>query len=176
VVKFKRYRRYDLDEVAKMMEVDLATVRRWVEHGLLPTIEIGSRHLVRGADLFLLGKVSEPDEGVEIDLDESNFNVQGNDNDNLARQYVYLVNCSREKVDMSGWHLQDRTGVTYDFPAFVLGAGSAVRVRTGEGTDSKSDLYWNRGASVWRNEGDVVRLYDRLWNLVDEKSYGESAH
>jgi hypothetical protein len=175
VVKFKRYRRYDLEEVAEMMDVDLATVRRWVEHGLLPTIEIGSRHLVRGADLFLLGKVSEPEEGVEVDLEQSQFNVKGNDNENLARQYVSIVNRGADEVDMSGWHVQDRTGVTYDFPRFVLPAGALVRVRTGEGRDSESDLYWNRGASVWRNEGDIVRLYDRLWNLVDEKSYGESA-
>jgi len=175
VVKFKRYRRYDLEEVAQLMDVDLATVRRWVEHGLLPTIDIGSRHLVRGADLFLLGKVSEPDEGVEVDLEQSNVNVAGNDNDNLTRQYVCLVNRGQEEVDMSGWHLQDRTGATYDFPPFALPAGAAVRVRTGEGSDTESELYWNRGASVWRNEGDIVRLYDRLWNLVDEKSYGESA-
>jgi hypothetical protein len=175
MAKFKRYRRYDLDEVAQIMDVDLATVRRWVEHGLLPTIEIGTRHLVRGADLFLLGKVSEPDVGVEIDLEQSQFNVEGNDNDNLARQFVVVVNRSGEKVDMSGWHLQDRTGVTFDFPSFVLRAGASVRVRTGQGTDSESDLHWGRGASVWRNEGDIVRLYDRLWNLVDEKSYGESA-
>jgi hypothetical protein len=175
MVKFKRYRRYDLEEVAQMMDVDLATVRRWVKHGLLPTIEIGSRHLVRGADLFLLGTVSEPEEGVQVDLEQSQFNVEGNDNENLARQYVCLVNHSQEAVDMSGWHLQDRIGVTYDFPRFVLPAGAAMRVRTGEGSDSESDLYWNRGASVWRNEGDIVRLYDRLWNLVDEKSYGELA-
>jgi len=175
VVKFKRYRRYDLDEVAQLLDVDLATVRRWVEHGLLPTIEIGTRHLVRGADLFLLGKVSEPEESVEIDLEGSQFNVAGNDNDNLSRQYVCIVNHSKSQVDMSGWHLQDRTGVTYDFPKFVLKAGATVRVRTGAGQDSETDLYWKRGASVWRNEGDIVRLYDRLWNLVDEKGYGESA-
>jgi hypothetical protein len=174
MVKFKRYRRYDLEEVAQMMDVDLATVRRWVEHGLLPTIEIGTRHLVRGADLFLLGKVGEPEERVEVDLGQSQFNVAGNDNENLAQQYVCIVNRSQEDADMSGWHLQDRTGVTFDFPPFVLPAGAVVRVRTGEGTDSESDLYWDRGASVWRNEGDIVRLYDRLWNLVDEKSYGES--
>jgi hypothetical protein len=28
---------------------------------------------------------------------------------------------------------------------------------------------------VWRNEGDVVTLFDRLWNLVDQQSYGEQA-
>lgn len=173
MVEFKRYRRYDLEEVAQLMEVDLATVRRWVEHGLLPTIEIGSRHLVRGADLFLLGKVSAPEEGVAVDLERSQFFVQGGDN--LAGQYVCIVNHSHEQVDLSGWHLQDRTGATYDFPPFVLPAGALVRVRTGEGTNSESDLYWGRGASVWRNEGDIVRLYDRLWNLIDEQSYGESA-
>jgi hypothetical protein len=173
VVKIERYKRYDLHEVAQMMGVDLATVRRWVEHGMLPTLEIGSRHLVRGADLFLLGLVKEPSDQVKVNLEDSQFDTAGDES--LREQYVCIENRGSSTVDMTSWHLQDRTGATYDFPTFTLQPGARVRLHTGAGKDTQDDLYWGRGSSVWRNEGDVVTLFDRLWNLVDQQSYGEQA-
>jgi excisionase family DNA binding protein len=175
VIEFKRYKRYDLREVAQMLEVEPDTVARWIEHGMLPALRVGSRYLVRGADLFLLGEVSKPKASVEIDLDRSQFNAPGNDNENLRQQYVYIQNQGPSPVDMMGWHLQDRTGATYTFPHFTLHPEGSVRVRTGEGTDTDTDLYWGLRSSVWCNQGDTVSLFDRLWNLVDQKSYGESA-
>lgn len=175
VIEFKRYKRYDLREVAHMLEVELETVARWIEHGMLPALRVGSRYLVRGADLFLLGVVSKPKASVEIDLDRSQFNAPGNDNENLRQQYVCIQNQDPSPVDMTGWHLQDRTGATYTFPHFTLQPERIVRVRTGEGTDTDTELYWGLRSSVWCNKGDIVSLFDRLWNLVDQKSYGESA-
>jgi excisionase family DNA binding protein len=175
VAEVKRYKRYDLQEVAQILGVDLATVRRWVEHGMLPTLQIGERHLVKGADLFLVGLITEPSEQVRIDLEGSQFNAPGNDNENLRQQYVCFVNKGSSAVDMSSWHVQDRTGATYDFPSFTLQPGATVCLRTGKGSNSETDLYWGRGSSVWRNEGDTVSLFDRLWNVVDRKAYGEDA-
>jgi excisionase family DNA binding protein len=173
VVKIERYRRYDLDEVAQIMGVELGTVRRWVEHGMLPTLEIGSRHLVRGADLFLLGLVKDPSDQVKVNLEASQFDSTGNES--LREQYVCIKNRGSTAVDMTGWHLQDRTGATYDFPPFTLPPGARLLLHTGKGTDTGTDLYWGRGSSVWRNEGDVVTLFDRLWNLVDQQSYGQES-
>jgi hypothetical protein len=173
VIKVVRYKRYDLQEVAQIMDVDLNTVRRWVEHGMLPTLEIAGQHLVRGADLFLLGLVKEPSDQVKIDLEGSRFDTASDEN--LSEQYVIVHNHGSTEVDMTGWHLQDRTGATYDFPRFALTGGASVLLHTGEGQDTESDLYWGRGSSVWRNEGDVVTLFDRHWNLVDQQGYGQEA-
>lgn len=175
MIEFKRYKRYDLREVAHMLEVETDTVVRWIEHGMLPALQVGSRYLVRGADLFLLGEVGKPQAGVKIDLARSQFNAPGNDNKNLHQQYVYIQNQGPSAVDMTGWHLQDRTGATYTFPHFTLQPERIVRVHTGEGTDTDTDLCWGLRSSVWCNKGDIVSLFDRMWNLVDQKSYGEPA-
>jgi hypothetical protein len=169
--KVTRYKRYDLREVAEIKGVDLNTVRRWIDEGLLPAITIGSRQLVRGADLFLVGKIADHDGQVEVVLEGSQLNAPGNDNDNLNQQYICLRNRTGSTVLLSGWHLQDAKGAKYTFPSFELAPGAAVRVHTGRGKDAESDLYWGRGSSVWCNEGDTVSLYDRLWGLVDQKEY-----
>ncbi len=46
-----------------------------------------------------------------------------------------------------------------------------MRLRSGAGTDTASDLYWGRGQAVWNNGGDTVYLYDAAWGLVDEHTY-----
>ncbi len=56
-----------------------------------------------------------------------------------------------------------------------MGPGLAVRLHTGVGTNSGTDLYWGRKAPVWDNPGDRARLYDRYKNLVDERQAGPLA-
>ncbi len=165
------YRRYDLREVAEIKGVSLKTVRRWVEEGLLPAINVGSQQLVRGADLFLVGKVADHGGHVVVDLGSSQLNAPGNDNDNLNQQFICLQNHTRMPVVLSGWHLQDAKGATYTFPHVELPVDGCVRVHTGSGRDTATDLYWGRRSSVWCNEGDTISLYDRLWGVVDRKLY-----
>jgi len=72
---------------------------------------------------------------------------------------------------MSGWHVQDEVDTTYTFPAFTLLARAHVRLHTGSGTNTATDLYWARGRAVWNNTGDTVYLYNSAWVLVDSYSY-----
>ena len=45
--------------------------------------------------------------------------------------------------------MENGDGDTYSFPSgFTLSAGSSVRVHTGDGTDTTTDLYWGRGSGV----------------------------
>ena len=173
-VKIESYKRYDLEEVATIKGVDLETVRRWIEHGMLPALKIGSRYLVRGADLFLVGPVRTQGGQVAVVLENSQLNAPGNDNENLNQQYICLQNRAETPVNMSGWLLRDAKGATYTFPSFELQPGTCVLVHTGNGTDTDTDLYWGRGSSVWCNEGDTVSLYDRLWGLIDQDVYEPS--
>ena len=74
--------------------------------------------------------------------------------------------------DFSGWTLEDLAGTLYAFPAgFTLDCGSSVKVHAGTGTDTATDLYWNRGSAVWNNGGDKAILKDG-GALVDEYRYG----
>jgi len=171
--EFEGHKMYDLREVAEMLDVELQTVHRWIDHEMVPALDIGGRYLMRGLDLFMLGEVSEPPEQVQVDIARSQFRVSGRAKENLRKQYVCIENEGPGPVDMSGWHVQNRRGTAYDFGYFTLKPGEAVRLRTGEGRDTEKDVHWGLSSSAWRKKGDVVSLFDRLWNLVDQKAYGD---
>jgi hypothetical protein len=101
----------------------------------------------------------------------SQWDAPGNDNDNLNEEYVCLENRGASAADMTGWHIRDAANYTYTFPAFTLAAGAPVRLHSGSGTDTATELYWGRGQAVWNNGGDTVYLYDAGWALVDQYTY-----
>jgi hypothetical protein len=55
--------------------------------------------------------------------------------------------------------------------SFILEPQQLVRVNTGAGENTSSDLYWNRGRAVWRDTGDTAYLRDGDGEVVDRKSY-----
>ncbi len=59
---------------------------------------------------------------------------------------------------------------TYTFPKFTLVAGSSVKVHTGIGNDTFTDLYWNRASAIWNNDGDTAILTNSADIVVDEKT------
>lgn len=75
-------------------------------------------------------------------------------------------------VDVTSWHVMDAVKHRYVFPEFRLVPGASVKVHTGRGADSATNLYWGRRGVVWNNKGDTVYLYDSAGNLIDEYSYG----
>jgi Flp pilus assembly pilin Flp len=84
---------------------------------------------------------------------------------------------SRESyaVDMTGWTVADSVEHSYTFPPLHVQPGASVRLHTGRGADSESDLYWGRGGGIWNDKGDTVYLRDAAGVLVDEYSYGRLA-
>jgi endonuclease YncB( thermonuclease family) len=91
--------------------------------------------------------------------------------DTLNDEYVDVTNDGSSKLDMSGWTLEDEAGYTYTFPdSFTLDAGATVRVHTGDGTDTSTDLYWGRGSGVWNDDGDTAYVYDDNTRLAAKKS------
>jgi len=84
------------------------------------------------------------------------FNAPGNDNvmPALNGEYVQLRNGCGWRVPLTGYRVRDY-GVahTYRFPsAFGLGAYASVRLHSGTGTNSATNLYWGRtSGEVWNN-------------------------
>jgi hypothetical protein len=91
----------------------------------------------------------------------------------LNEEYVELRNDTAQPMDLSHWQLRDRTGRhRYEFPiATIVPPGAVIRVRSGRGTDTETDLYWNRAAPVWNNEGDVAELVDAADTRIHAKKY-----
>ncbi|GGR87505.1 hypothetical protein GCM10010269_28340 [Streptomyces humidus] len=94
----------------------------------------------------------------------------------LNREWVELTNTTRHVVNLDGWTLSDERGETYTFRHYRLAPRATVRVHTGEGRDTRSDLFQDRHREVWDNYSDTATLRnDRRW-VVDVESWGHGRH
>jgi hypothetical protein len=84
----------------------------------------------------------------------------------LADEAVLIVN-GGQAVRMEGWTLTDAQDNAYSFPNLFLGTGGSVRVHTGDGSNSATDLYWGLDAPVWGEPGDVATLRDESGLVID---------
>jgi hypothetical protein len=90
---------------------------------------------------------------------------------NPLDEYVLLQNFSSVPQVLTGWTLRDLAGKTFIFPFFTLPIDGVVRVWTGKGTNTATDLYWGSGVAIWNNGGDTAYLRDAAGNSVAEYSY-----
>jgi len=108
---------------------------------------------------------------VIIDPDCSQFDVPGDDNQNLNEEYVCFTNQSDRPVDMTGWSVNKRPNRWYTFPEFILRPEASVCLHTGKEVDTDTDLYWDSNRAIWRSIHDTVYLYDADGKLMDEYSW-----
>jgi hypothetical protein len=125
-----------------------------------------SGSLIALAVLFIGAALVQGADESSIAITSVNFAAPSPEKDNLGEEWVEITNQGSSEVSLTDWTLEDAQNHSYTFPDFGLAAGAAVKVRTGEGTDSATDLFWNRSSSVWNNDGDVATLMDASGNIV----------
>ncbi|MGH2688099.1 MAG: lamin tail domain-containing protein, partial [Actinomycetota bacterium] len=80
------------------------------------------------------------------------------DASNANEEWVEVRSTASVPTALSGWTVSDVAGNTYTFKTgFSLAGGATVRVRSGMGSDTPTDLYWGIG-HVWNNGGDTAFL------------------
>ncbi|MFD7407330.1 lamin tail domain-containing protein [Streptomyces sp. NPDC059866] len=94
-------------------------------------------------------------------------------NRSLNREWVEITNNSRREVDLDGWTLQDEDGNTYVFDGYRLEGRSTVRIHTGVGRDTETDLFQDRRREVWDNRSDTATLRDDRGRFVDDRAWGD---
>jgi parallel beta-helix repeat protein len=100
------------------------------------------------------------------------YDAAGTDSTNLRDEYVVVKNTGSVAVNLSGWTLKvTSSGIVVRLPAYSLGAGAAVVIRTGTGTTTTGNIYLNRTAELWRNTHDTANLVDPLGVLASRASY-----
>ena len=105
------------------------------------------------------------------------YNPPGNDtgsNASLNGELIMIKNTGGVSKALSHWTVRDRSGHTYHFPVFHLAAGASVRLRSGAGADTSTDLYWGSSGYIWNNDGDTAKLKRPTGVLVDRCSYDGS--
>ncbi|WP_303774357.1 lamin tail domain-containing protein [Anaerolinea thermophila] len=76
------------------------------------------------------------------------------------QEYVVLKRVGEGDLNMDGWVLRDEDGNELRFPpGLTLFPNGGLLIYTRTGTDTVSELYWNRSEAVWR-PGEVVTLVD----------------
>ncbi|MEV7617558.1 lamin tail domain-containing protein [Streptomyces sp. NPDC089799] len=96
--------------------------------------------------------------------DRSNRSVNG--------EWVEITNTTRHAVNLKGWTLKDEDGNRYRFKDVRLGGRNTIRIHTGHGRDTRTDLYQDRNDHVWDNRSDTATLRDGRGRTVDTESWG----
>ncbi|WP_326665610.1 lamin tail domain-containing protein [Streptomyces sp. NBC_00385] len=106
-------------------------------------------------------------------LGKIQYDSPGRDNGSnrsLNGEWVTVTNTSRHSVNLRGWTLRDESRRTYRFDLRLPGR-SSVRVHTGVGRDSRTDVYQDLRRYVW-DSSDTATLRDAHGHKVDSKSWG----
>ncbi|MEU5198469.1 lamin tail domain-containing protein, partial [Streptomyces scabiei] len=93
-------------------------------------------------------------------------------NRSLNREWVEITNNARRSVNLDGWTLQDEDGHTYTFEDYRLEGRATVRVHTGRGRDTDTDLYQDSRRYVWDNRSDTATLRNDRDRYIDSDSWG----
>lgn len=114
--------------------------------------------IVVGVAAWVLRGNEKPPQ-VIVDIGASMFNPRGKGNQ-PSSEYACIQNQSGEQINLLLWRLTNRRREAFVFPDFPLFPGKAGRVRlnTGRGRSSNTDLYWNRDTEAWDDHGDIVTI------------------
>ena len=86
-----------------------------------------------------------------------------------TKNEVISIKNACEPVNVKGWIARDESRKEYKFGDVSLGE---TKLRTANGRDNKTDLFWNSKQNVWNNDRDTLYLFDSEWRLVNYESYG----
>ena len=108
---------------------------------------------------------------INITTEESNFAGAVKCNPPAFEEYVAFKNECDWNCNLEGWILSDAQDTKFTFPEFILSAESSVRITTGQGMNSSTNIFWSRCIGIWNNAGDTVYLKDNENNLIVEYTY-----
>ena len=97
-----------------------------------------------------------------------------NDAKNPNNEFVEITLDARyvttTTFDMTRFSLRNKRGDAFAFPAgFQMEVGRSVRVYTGPGVNTATELYWGLGAGVWDNVSDCARVSRRRLLPVQQR-------
>jgi lamin tail-like protein len=114
-----------------------------------------------------------------VQIKEIYYNSPGSDtgsNKSLNAEWVLLKNTAAKGISLKGWTLRDASSHVYHFPStYKLGAGHSVKVHTGHGSNTSTNLYWGSSSYIWNNDKDTATLKRSNGTVADKCSYSNSS-
>jgi Lamin Tail Domain len=94
--------------------------------------------------------------------------VPGDQNAQVNAEYVVVKNTASKAKAVRGWYIREKKlKRTFTFPGFTLCGGCSVKIHSGHGTNTATDLYWGRSAGAWVDAGDKAILH-RAGGLIQD--------
>jgi endonuclease YncB( thermonuclease family) len=169
--------------VANVWVGDILVNVRLVELGAALALSDGGSHLsiIQNAQHFATENsigMWDPvfcgsDSSVVMRIGAIEANAPGDDNLNPNGEWIDVVNDGSTIADLTEWSIRDEsTRHRFSFPdRFSLPPSDTVRVFSGCGDDTLTELYWCDGDAVWNNGGDTGFLVDEDGKFADSFSY-----
>jgi len=87
-------------------------------------------------------------------------------NGGLNEEWILIKNNTKTEIDMDKYVLCSKTKTiskrdgkdAYIFKGFILPAGGEVKIHTGEGENTNTDLFLWQRRQLWNNKSDVAYL------------------
>ncbi len=105
------------------------------------------------------------------------YNSPGTDtraNTSLNAEYVTLTNTTSTAQALTRWTLRDRQNHVFTFPTFTLAPRASVTVRTGKGSNTSTNRYWNQTNYIWNNDTDAATLKNASGTTVHTCAYSSA--
>ena len=114
-----------------------------------------------------------------VEISAVQYDSPGRDhrsNRSVNREWVDITNNSRHDVNLDGWTLSDDKGHTYTFHHYRLEGRATVRVHTGYGHDTNTDLYPDRRTYVLDDYNGSATLRNDHGRFIDEYTWSTHHH
>lgn len=96
-----------------------------------------------------------------IEVGDVQPDPKGRDEDHLNDEWIEITNPGGSAIDLAGWSVADETTSNrFELPARSLAAGDTLRIHTGSGADTATDVYLDQSDPVWSNSGETVLVAD----------------
>ncbi len=110
-----------------------------------------------------MAATSSSTDGPLVEVSALRLDADGNDNENKNDEWVEVTNRGPGAADLTGWSIEDEgSNHTFRFPSgFTLDNQATVRIHSGCGTPTTTELFWcSSGSAVWNNGGDTASLFN----------------
>jgi len=106
---------------------------------------------------------------VALKITHIEANAPGNDNENPNGEWIEITNQGSEPVQMAAYTLKDEANHIYTFGAIAVAPAMTLRLYSGQGQDSPTELYWGlNGESIWMN---ILLLIYPLYQSIPKKAF-----
>jgi murein DD-endopeptidase MepM/ murein hydrolase activator NlpD len=128
---------------------------------------------------FTLALNPNPGDNVFVAITAVRF--QGvRDDQNPNNEYVEITRDNRfapATLDLTGFTIKNKAGDTFTFPAgFTLTTDrTVVKVFSGSGTNTSTELYWGQGAGKWNNLQECVKFFNAAGVIRNQVGWGSTA-